>query len=303
MANSLPPVLVIETTSRCNMRCLMCPQDKQIETGDITISLISLLNKQITANVQYIQLYLLGEPTLHPDLIQIIRNIRLHTNAFLEISTNLSVFKHYSEWEVLLNSGINRVLCCIEGITPASHKALRMTGDYEIAVAAVKTMADIKIKQHLNVDLVVKNIGSIYNKEEQDQFAQLWNSVPGVSTMTSWMNTWAGSLSFLEKVGLKGGPNANADRRACAELWNKMVIRWNGKVVLCCHDWKSQHIVGDANVESLLNIWRGEDLFKARRNHITKHFIGICEKCKEWSIQEEYYVDYKLMKDQVINPS
>ena len=110
-------------------------------------------------------------------------------------------------------------------------------------------------------------------------------------------------MPSLKKIGLIEAPNSNAVREACAELWNKMVIRWNGKVVLCFHDWKPELILGDSNSESLFNIWNGKKNIDARNSHLKKKFSGICSKCKEWSVPEEYISDYGIKYSDLKIPS
>ncbi len=302
MKLSLPPVFVIELTNQCNAQCIMCPQNLQETKGDICISLIEKISPQIRTFAKCIQLYFLGEPTLHTDLNRIIKHFKCHTNAAIEVSTNLSVYDSYREWEDFLQSGVDRVYCCIEGVSQKSHISLRSTGNFEKAVTAVKNMSKIKMNRQLDTDIVVKNIGTIFNKNEQKEIKQFWEEIPGTRTLTSWMNTWAGFMPSLKKIGLIEAPNSNAVREACAELWNKMVIRWNGKVVLCCHDWKPEHILGDSNSESLFNIWNGEKIIAARNAHMRKNFSGICAKCKEWSVIKEYISDYGIKYSDLTMP-
>jgi radical SAM protein with 4Fe4S-binding SPASM domain len=302
MIHQLPPVFVIEPTNRCNMRCVMCPQNRQKEQGDISIDLINILTLQIRHSAKYIQLYLLGEPTLHPKILTIVNHLKQYTDATLEISTNLTAYDSVAEWENFLCSGIDRVYCCIEGTSIDSYKALRTTGDFDKARSAVRTMSEIKMDNQLNVDLVVKNIGTTFNEGEQEEFDTYWNAVPGIRTVTSWMNTWAGSIPSLEKIGLLRPPNIDNEREACAELWNKMVIRWNGEVVLCCHDWKPDIVLGDSYTRPLQNIWNDDTISNIRQQHIKKSFPGICSPCKEWSLAEEYTTDYGLPFAHLIMP-
>jgi radical SAM protein with 4Fe4S-binding SPASM domain len=98
-------------------------------------------------------------------------------------------------------------------------------------------------------------------------------------------------------------PNAKRERKPCAELWNKMVVRWNGKVVACCHDWKNTMELGDANVSDLKSIWAGQLLANLRHEHLAGSYRGLCSTCIEWSTPDEFESDYKLAKNEVILPN
>ena len=68
--------LFFELTNKCNFHCVFCPSDSQKrDIGSMDIDLIKRLyqeaaNKKIATEVN---LHLMGEPTLHPRLIEILK--------------------------------------------------------------------------------------------------------------------------------------------------------------------------------------------------------------------------------------
>ncbi len=70
------------------------------------------------------------------------------------------------------------------------------------------------------------------------------------------------------------------DKDRCILPYNQLIIRPDGKVSLCCNDALGEYTLGDANQESLLNIWYGQKytavrraLFQGREN------FGKCKYC------------------------
>src|SRR3972149_275334 len=65
--------IVIESTSRCNLRCEMCPRNsiEQIP-GDIDLSLFKNISKYFNPDI-VVNLAGWGEPLLHPRLIEMIK--------------------------------------------------------------------------------------------------------------------------------------------------------------------------------------------------------------------------------------
>ena len=67
--------LFFELTNKCNFHCVFCPSDIQKrEIGSMDIDLVKRLyeeaaDKKIASEVN---LHLMGEPTLHPNLIEIL---------------------------------------------------------------------------------------------------------------------------------------------------------------------------------------------------------------------------------------
>ncbi len=58
----------------------------------------------------------------------------------------------------------------------------------------------------------------------------------------------------------------------------------DGKAALCCNDWNAEHTVGDANTQSLEQIWHGEALKSVREAHAKKRgeTLAICKACNYW---------------------
>lgn len=79
-----------------------------------------------------------------------------------------------------------------------------------------------------------------------------------------------------EMVNIKKPLRAN-----CPRPRTKLAINWQGKVLLCCDDYFGKVIMGDANKQSLMEIWNGRR-FKLFRKYLRKKRrdrISICKSC------------------------
>ena len=57
----------------------------------------------------------------------------------------------------------------------------------------------------------------------------------------------------------------------------------DGQVMLCGNDEMGAHIVGDVNKDSILDIWHGKKMQKARQIHLNHNGvkeINICKNCQ-----------------------
>lgn len=290
----LPPVLVLEPTSRCNMTCDMCPQSKQDTTGDMDTSLALDVVSQVEGYCEYIQCYFLGEPTVRKDICEFISRIRAKTNAKIEVSTNLIRFKDERFIDEFLQCGVDKILCCVEGFTAESHHQLRRTGDYSASVRSVQKLGLRSVALGGRVEIVAKCILNRSNEPEIAEYENFWNAQVGVNARVTWLNTWAGTMPNVRGYAVKMCPNGDIPRRPCAELWNKLVVRWDGNVVLCCHDWRSAVVIGNVRDESLMALWSGPVIGAIREKHLSGVYDGICGPCIEWSTPEEFVSDYGL---------
>ena len=299
---SLPPVLVLEPTNRCNMVCDMCPQGLQDIFGDMDLALATRIIAEAGPSSKYVQCYLLGEPTVRKDICDFLNIVRQHTKAVIEVSTNLVRCKDRAFADALLCSGVDVLLCCVEGMTAASHGHLRRTGEFDSIVQTVRYLGAKSISLGRGVNVVAKCILNRKNRHEADRFMDFWSSQPGITPAITWLNTWAGTMPHVLEYAVDVSPNAYHERRPCAELWNKLVVRWNGKVVACCHDWRNRVELGDVLDSSLAEIWTGSAMDALRKEHIAGTFAGICSPCIEWSTPEEFEGDFGLAKDAIVIP-
>jgi len=66
----------------------------------------------------------------------------------------------------------------------------------------------------------------------------------------------------------------------CPQLWQRLTIGADGRVMLCANDEMMANQVGDVNDESLYDIWHGEKLQKAREIHLKHKGAKEIEPCK-----------------------
>jgi len=92
---------------------------------------------------------------------------------------------------------------------------------------------------------------------------------------------------FLDRAGSVRGLSNNFYREivhGCEQRrpFERMHITFDGKVVLCCMDWFRQHILGEADKQTLDEIWRSDRYIKIREliSSGTNRCPEICKRCK-----------------------
>ncbi|WP_269625339.1 tetratricopeptide repeat protein [Prochlorococcus marinus] len=106
--------IFFEITNRCNFHCTFCPSDSQKRhLGSMELELVKQLYEENAEKkfAEYVHLHLMGEPTLHPDLIKILRfgsSKKVKTNLTTNIST-------------LSTKNVSKILDELYGSLCASH--------------------------------------------------------------------------------------------------------------------------------------------------------------------------------------
>ena len=144
----------------------------------------------------------------------------------------------------------------------------------------------LKQKQkHKRNDLVV-NMSYVlnkYNEIEFKEYFQYWSGKKGVTTvmpvelidrMGENYNGEIGQLGPMQKKGNWLSP--------CGQLWDQIVVYYDGKVGPCCDDNDLRKlIVGDLNKERLEDVFKGSKLRALRQLHINNKRCNhpVCGGC------------------------
>jgi len=86
-------------------------------------------------------------------------------------------------------------------------------------------------------------------------------------------------LLYTNRTGALGDDLPDAQKRACYYPYYSLYIDWNGDVLLCCQDsYNRTVILGNANTETLWDIWTDEKFSEYRK--VLKHGTRSSSPCK-----------------------
>ena len=106
--------ILIELTNKCNFHCTFCPSDSQKRSlGSMDLELVKQLYEETSDKkiANEVNLHLMGEPTLHPKLIEIL-NFGASKNIKTDLVTNISA---------LGAKNVPKILDALYGTITASH--------------------------------------------------------------------------------------------------------------------------------------------------------------------------------------
>lgn len=284
------PLLVdIETSSLCNLKCPMCYTTTEEFKEKVCAKLISeeLFYKiidEISGKVCAIRLSLRGEPTLHPQLITFIKYAKekgIKEVSFLTNGSRLS--DDYIRG--LIKAGVDWITISIDGLGK-DYENIRKPILFEEIYQKVKRFKEIK--DEMNVHKPVIKIQGIwpaikYNVEEYyNLFEPITDSIA--------FNPLIDYLDHDTDI-------AYDEHFSCPQLYQRIIVAADGKVLMCSNDEENMNVIGDLNEENLYDIWHGERLQNIRK--IMKAPCGfkkipVCKKCylpRDTEEREKAYVN------------
>ncbi|MCA1809619.1 MAG: radical SAM/SPASM domain-containing protein [Kiritimatiellia bacterium] len=275
---SRPFRLWIETSSCCNLRCIMCPNREMpaAAKGIMDFDLFRKIIDEAAGFASDIYLHHRGEPLTNPALCDMIRyarkaglRTRFHSNGGLLTPERI---------EQLLDAQPDMISFSVDGFTAETYARIRQGGDFETTVTGIEQLARRRRERHLTKPyLIIEKI------RFNDPALNIENET---TTATRRRLQEAGVDEIIEKQEyVWAGEDAPECRKmptlnACTFPWYAMVVCWDGTVTPCPQDFHAALKMGNAREKSLSEIWNDAPYRDLRRRFRTDvQSLTICRKC------------------------
>jgi len=290
-----PPILTIEPTNLCNLRCPLCTTGNGEMTrvlGHMSLDTFKNILDKMGKDLFFLLLYHQGEPYLNIDFLEMVQQAKTQ-NIYCTTSSNGHYFSDQNIRNTI-HSGLDSMIVSIDGTDQKSYETYRVKGDLQKVVDGSRRFMEIKkelgkktpliawqflvmkhnehdipaIKQlakEIGVDrLLVKNI-EVRSKEE----AEIW--LPEDDKYRRY--DFDGQILQVK----------NSDKESCPRPWLSTLINWDGSMVPCCFDKNGQYEMGNINeVKNLDLLWRGEEFNNFRTKLTTdRKSIDMCRNCNQ----------------------
>ena len=269
--------LRIETTSKCNAKCIMCPREKMtrplvtMPTGHFKY----LASQGHALGVQTVSLFGHGEPLLDNELSD---KIRYCSEAQFDtfITSNASLLSPDSSYE-LLEAGLSHIRFSAHGFGDNYNKVhsglswlrfLENVGEF------------LRVRNELDSDCAVSVSVIPMHGEDVETIRRFWE--PLVDFLEVWKpHNWADGREYRSKTVKR--------KKTCGRPESGPIqIQADGLVIVCCWDYDGKMVVGDTNKNTLEEILQSEAFDEIRHRHkIGDHTGLLCEHCDQLNVETE----------------
>ena len=279
-AGDFPIHLDIETTNACNLRCPMCPRtvlelEKTGNVGYMDFELYKrLINQGAENGLCSVKLNYLGEPLVHPDVVDQVRYAKEKGLIEVMFNTNAVLLTEKMSRK-LLEAGLDSIFFSIDSPYPDNYNKIRVGADFRKVVKNVQKFVELRNKlgyKHVLSRASMVVMGNL--KKELDEYKKFGFDVLGVDLIM-----YGEFVDYTKKK--EGYPKYYNPDFVCAQPFHRMFVMWDGIVTPCCEDNQRRYVLGDAKKEKLGDIWHNEKYEKLRNSHKAGRYydIGICRKC------------------------
>ena len=204
----------IEPANYCNLSCPHCPTGRKLIDKTykrLTISEFKSYIDSLIPELMYLNLYFQGEPFLNKDLPEMIKYAD-ERGVFTCVSTNGNALTE-DVVKRLAQSGIGRLIICLDGAPADSYSKYRVGGDFSKVINGISlsvkyglpvevqclllstTENEIEEIKSLCKTLGVKRLNSLTNKLKNSRFAYVMHF-----SNRSWLRSFRSPWGLGEKI-------------------------------------------------------------------------------------------------------
>ena len=242
---------------------------------------------EVKQQASIIQFYFQGEPLLNKDLPQMIREAH-EAGLYTIVSTNSQAMTPQLA-EALVQSGLNRIIISMDGLTQESYGAYRIGGSLEKTKDALQYLRKSKIKNQKSkilIELQVLRLKS--NEHEWRAFKQQYKlfGADRLVFKTAQLYDYQNGHPLMPSnpkysryiLGNDGKYHRRKLSKGCFRVWSGAVITTNGDVLPCCYDKSHAYPYGNIMEKPLRELFTNDKAL-AFRQAAFRQTPQICQEC------------------------
>jgi len=297
----------IDISSVCNYKCSFCFQADTsgmkkvgLKRGFMELNMFKKIVddcKQFPNKIKKIKIGNHGEPTLNPDVIEMVRYARDSDCAeIIEMFTNGSKLNLELN-KGLVEAGLQRINISLEGLSDQRYYDVAgIKQDFHAIVDGVKNLYETKILLKSDLQIYVKIADQahalkkdsteifILTEDEKKYFYETFGSICDEIFIEKVVPQWADTqLTKQNEVSKTGMYNQSIKewKDVCPFIFMYMHFNCDGTVSPCTLDWPRKVVIGNVNEQSVSEIWNGNSLKELQVAMLAgkRKCIDFCANC------------------------
>jgi MoaA/NifB/PqqE/SkfB family radical SAM enzyme len=295
-----PPMIILENTTVCNLRCIHCPHGQGFSTWPeykatfMKWDVYTRAIDQIAENkITLLRFAPAGEALIHPQFIDQVRYAKEKGVAPLNLTTNGLTLdnpaiengvRHATKTtlERLLELGIDIIDISVDAASRQKYEKIRVGSNYHRVWSNIHRLLYLREKMKSPTKLMLSIIDQPEAHDEVEEFVRYWR--PLVDRVIV--------RGYLENLGLtppKPGTvveQLNGVKRwPCPQFWKRITVNAHGDIRFCVVDWLDKTIIGNVMNDSIRELWQGAEYERQRGCHRGGKYgeaHAICGPCTDW---------------------
>jgi len=288
-----PPVLTVEPTNICNLRCPLCVTGNGSmirEKGRMDLPTYQRLIDELGDKIIYVILYQQGEPYLNHHFLDFVSYAKAR-RLYVTTSTNA----HYFDLETCrrtVASGIDAMIVSVDGATQETYARYRVGGNLEKVLTGIRNLVTAKKSARRKTPYLYLQFLVMRHNEHEipvmeklardlgvDRFLKKNTQVETLAEAREWLPQ---DERYRRYALHEDGFQVKSNGSVCPRPWLSTMVNWDGTISPCCFDKNGRHSTGDMQQAPFLKIWSASEYQQFRQKILTnRDDIDICKNCNQ----------------------
>ncbi|EIC22316.1 radical SAM/SPASM domain-containing protein [Thiorhodovibrio frisius] len=269
------PLLVdLELASACNLKCPMCytitPAFKNtVKKGFMDYALFTEIVDEIADHIYALRLSFRGEPTLHKRFLDCLRYAKQRGIREVSMLTN-GAFLEADFFQEMAHAGMDWITISVDG-TDEEYNRIRYPLTFADTLRRIEEIHDFKQRHDLTKPVI--KVQGVWPAIRPNP-TQYYETLAPVTDLVAYNPL----IDYLRE----DADILYEDKFSCPQLYQRIVVGSDGQVLMCSNDEDNDHVVGNANRQTIHQVWHGDKLNSIREVHkITNEFkkMKACRQC------------------------
>jgi len=212
-----------------------------------------------------------GEPLLHPNLCEMVKyakqigvhEVLLNTNGLLldrDIAYDLAI------------AGLDWLIISADGATKETYEKIRRGGNFEVL-----------FKNLMKLSLLYDRL-----PRSPKVRIQMCLQPDNEGEVVKWLDTFVEFTPYL-RIGHLYNPQNQADwkikqPKSCGQLWQRIVVDWQGNIHPCCSDFMGKYILGNIKDMTIREAWHNGwmEIWRYGLQHYGRKKTTLCQNCTSY---------------------
>jgi radical SAM protein with 4Fe4S-binding SPASM domain len=257
----------IEVSSACNLRCDHCFR-QYMDIGENDLMSFEMFKKIADEcgrwNLFTLKFSMRGEPTLHPDLPEMVRYAKSRGIKEVWINTHGGNFTEHLA-ERLMKAGPDWVTVSFDGVGEM-YESIRKPLKYEESLEKLNMLSEARRRFSPGTLLNVQTLWSAI-KSDPEAYLRIMKGI-------------VDRVAFNADMNFKEIMLVPDDGFVCPRLWQRIAITSRGNLLKCPSDFQMEEIMGNVKDTTIKEVWDSQ-----QHDNRLKHLAGrkgdsaVCNKC------------------------
>ncbi len=257
-------IIDLELTALCNADCTFCPRENLGRTNKyLPMETVHEIARQVAHDGIHRKIVLcgIGEPTLHPEVENI---VRILTEAGAEVCmTNNGSRMDTERFERLIKAGLKEVNFSVNAATEETRQLVMKQKFFDKVCDNVRNALELRDTKYPHLEVHISFVLCPQNQHEVDEFVKTWRGTTANALWIHPVNNRANLLTseYGEYDPMGVAQRYSRDPRVIVDLWDHgfatdstktctiaqatQFIDADGDVLLCALDHERKNIIGN----------------------------------------------------------